>query len=146
MAKKNRALSPELNYTIRALRVEGLSERAIYEQLREHIAITAPIPSYRDVRATLASAGLRYRRQAEAARKGGRMPDDLSSDQHPIQHPHYTDRLTRLHAVDRRPDAKDDLDRAYTLGFLARSGIDPDQISDTSLRESIVSIYEGTGS
>ncbi|MGB6442833.1 MAG: hypothetical protein WBF81_06020 [Thermoplasmata archaeon] len=146
MAKKNRALSPELNYTIRALRVEGLSERAIYEQLREHIAITAPIPSYRDVRATLASAGLRYRRQAEAARKGGRMPDDLSSDQHPIQNPHYTDRLSRLHAVDRRPDAKDDLDRAYTLGFLARSGIDPDQISDTSLRESIVSIYEGTGS
>lgn len=144
MAKKDRALSPSVDYTIRALRVEGLSERAIYEQLREHLA--ADVPSYRDVRASLSAAGLRYRRDAAAARRAVRMPEDLSDAQRPIQRIRYSQRLRTLKQVDRRPSAKDDLDRAFALGFLARSGIEPELLSDESMRESLVNIYEGVGS
>jgi len=146
MPKKDRTLSPQLDYTVKALRVEGMSERAIYEQLREHLAADVPIPSYRDVRATLDKAGLRYRKDAEAARKRVDLPDDLYEAQHRINKMHYSDRLSRLTTADKRAGAKDDLDRAYTLGFLARSGIEPDQVSDESMRESLVHIYEGVGS
>lgn len=144
MPKKDRTLSPQIDYTVRALRVEGLSERAIYEQLREHLA--ADVPSYRDVRASLERAGLRYRKDAAAARKAVALPDDLSDAQRTIQRIHYSDRLATLSKVDRRSGAKDDLDRAYTLGFLARSGIEPELIEDEAMRESVVSIYEGLGS
>lgn len=144
MPKKDRTLSPQLDYTVKALRIEGLSERAIYEQLREHLA--ADVPSYRDIRASLSNARLRYRKDAELARKRVELPADLYDGQRAIQKMNYEDRLSTLRRVDRRAGAKDDLDRAYTLGFLARSGIEPELIQDESMRESLVNIYDGVGS
>ena len=151
MTKKDRtrAVTPEVSEAIGRARTAGLSERAIYEGLRE--GLKEP-PSYRDVRAVLERRGLRYKTQATQRRADdlaarvadGRKffhkgPNDPTFDS-------YRQRKTVALSVDFTSDAGEKFDRRYLLGYLARAGIDPDAIEDEGFRQSLESIYQGEGS
>jgi hypothetical protein len=139
---KDRTLSKELDSSIYNMRVAGLSERSIYEGLREYLEEP---PSYRDVRASFKRQGVETRRLATEARKRGEF-DNPYPDQRPISKSDYRDRLEIVREVDRTANAKDALDRNYVLGYMARAGVDPTSVEDPALRESLESIYSGTGS
>lgn len=162
MAKKDRSLPEPVERTIRTARVSGMSERAIYESLRE--TLDTP-PSYRDVRASLSRSNLRYRSQATAARHARDYPEAVGGER-PMRESAYLERLrsaqenTRLSREDAKRQGinadeaiasfaradKDALDERYVLGYLARSGADPDDIADEDLRDRLIHIYDGQGS
>jgi hypothetical protein len=79
MPPKIRRLDPRLDTTIAGLRVAGMPERAIYETLRS--ALTTP-PSYRDVRASFARAGLPTRHAATVARNSGEVREVVDAEGH----------------------------------------------------------------
>lgn len=142
MPKKDRTLPPTLREAVYNLRVGGMSERAIYEGLRERLVEP---PSYRDIRASLAADGVRYRSEATAARKARAFHNEGDPDR-PVRESEYAQRLKTVKAVDKTADAKDRLDENYILGYLARAGQDPETLEDSNLRASLASIYEGQGS
>jgi hypothetical protein len=142
--RKDRDLGGALDATIYKSRVAGLSERAIYEGLRD--TLDTP-PSYRDVRASLAKQGVRYKREATAARRHGRFGEERGEGRGgPMRESRYQARLAVTKRVDRRPEAKDDLDRKFLLGYMARSGVDAESLADPDLADSLDSIYDGFGS
>lgn len=142
MPKKDRTLTPSLREALYNLRVSGMSERGIYEGLRERLREP---PSYRDIRASLASDGVRYRADALRARRDQAFKNDRDPER-PVRESDYRARLATVREVDKTPDAKERLDENYIVGYLARAGQDPDSLEDTNLRDSLVSIYEGQGS
>lgn len=144
-AKRERTLPPEMDAAIYNLRVAGVSERGIYETLRD---TTETLVSYRDLRASFARTGVPTKAMATQARKTAAFNNDDHSER-PMKQSDYLRRyeITRQRTRgDLRAEAKDDLDRAYTLGYLARAGVDPSVIDEKALRDSLISIYKGEGS
>ena len=118
------------------LRVAGMSERAIYERLRETVT---EYPSYRDLRGFWGDQGVGKRAQATVAREAGAFFGSQGSA-------NYRERLRVTREVDQTPDAKEALDRKFLLGYLARAKARVSDLSDDGLAESLASIYEGEGS
>lgn len=139
---KDRTLSPKLDRTIYNLRVSGVSERRIYEGLRD---VLAEPPSYRDIRASLTKEGVRFKSEAAAARRAGRYENPPGGDR-PMNESQYLDRQAETRKYDRSPDAQDVLVQNYILGQLARQGVDPDTLDDRALAERLENIYNDEGS
>ncbi len=143
MPRKDRTLSPNMDATIATLRIDGLSQRAIYESLRDTLEEAL---SYRDVRASLKRSNLYYKHDAAAARREGRFPRPSNVNEPPQRTSAYRKRREQVLSVDKTPDALDAFNRNYLLGTMARQGVDPNLISDVSMRQSLEDIYDGLGS
>jgi len=141
--KKDRTLEPKVATAAYNLRVAGMSERAVYENLRDELKEN--VPSYRDLRALYAERNVRYRSDAAEARRLG-LYENPYPDQRPINRSFYEERLEITRRRDKTATAKDALDRNYTLGYMARAGVDPDSLEDRAMAESLESIYDGHGS
>lgn len=120
MAAKDRTLPDAVRDAAVNLRVSGLSERSVYEHFRDILAV---VPSYRDLRATWADAGVRYRGEAAVARRQGRYVGAK-----PPVRSEYAERKALALAVDQTPTASESFDRRYVYGYLGREAISPDDI------------------
>lgn len=150
MPKKDRtrAIPAHIERAAVALRVAGMRERTIYETLREHLKEP---PSYRDLRAAFARSGVRYRAQVRQARAAGRYPPPPSAAfetgrEFPQHASDYFGKREKALRRDRKEDAEERFDRRYALGYLARAGIDADEVEDGDFLDSLESIYLGEGS
>lgn len=146
----------EVKEAIVNLRIAGVPERSIYEALRDTLDIP---PSYRDIRTVFAENGVATRAQATMARrrssdqgaerqKGEARPTYYltSAGESPIYRTHYAAKRANALEVDRTSDAREAFDRRYTLGYLARAGVQPEDVADEGVAEALSSIYDGEGS
>lgn len=147
MPKKDRSLPPPVETAAVTARVAGMSERAIYERLRDTLDV---VPSYRDLRAAYAKAGVLSRRQAAAARREKRFPITQPSLQaigeRQAQRSDYLHRLKVTREVDKSAGGKDRLDQNFILGYMVRSGVDPESVADSAVKDQLEDIYDGIGS
>jgi len=152
LPRKDRSLDPAVVSAARDLRVAGLSERAIYEGLRD--ALERP-PSYRDLRAALDRQGVLKRSDATRARRQGdylaeRRVKDRDTGivyRAPMRSSNYLSRRREALKVDRTPDARERFNRRYILGYLASHQAQPELLTETDgYFEDLESIYEGEGS
>jgi hypothetical protein len=142
MAKKDRTLDPNVDTAIRTARVAGVSERRIYESLRD--LLDTP-PSYRDVRASFARGGLSTRHAATVARRSKEFPETTAEAR--MKSTKYREKAATVREIDRRAQAQDELARNFLLGYLARAGIEPDLlVAGPDGTDALESIYEGHGS
>lgn len=114
MPKKDRTLDPRVRDAAVNLRVVGMSERSVYERLRD---ILDTPPSYRDLRAAYSDAGVRYRHEASEARAVGRFVGKTPPKSGRSE---YFERWAVVREVDQTEDARDAFDRRYVLGYLGR--------------------------
>lgn len=144
MASKDRTLDTAVYQAAVNLRVAGMSERAIYEGLRD---VLAEPPSYRDLRVAYSTAGVRYRSEAAAARSEGRYLE--SRDEGKMERSFYLSRREEVLKVDKTVDAKESFDRRYLLGYLARENLASEAVdveNQIQFAESVETIYDGLGS
>jgi hypothetical protein len=134
---KDRTLDPAVEKMIVTARVAGISERRIYESLRDDLKEP---PSYRDVRAALAKNGVRYRYQATERRRKGDYPLTVGEKQ--MRSSKYLEKRAEVRKVDRTPDAEDKLADRFLLGYAARAGLDVDLLDDERFAESLENIYD----
>jgi hypothetical protein len=139
----DRSMDSRVEQTAYNLRVAGVSERAIYESFR---SVLKEPPSYRDLRASFVRNGVATRAAATEARHSGLFVGRLDRQGRKQMATEYADRLRTTKEIDRRAEAKDDLDRNYVLGYMGRAGVDPDLIDDEFFADSLYSIEEGEGS
>lgn len=138
---KDRTLYENVRVAAVNLRIAGMSERAIYEGLRD---VLAEPPSYRDLRAAFRDENVGTRSEAAARRRERAFLD--AGVEHPQESTKYRSQLDLALSVDKTSDAKDAFDRRFILGYLARAGTDVDLIEDEGFAESLADIYEDEGS
>lgn len=140
---KDRTLDPAVERVIVEARKAGVSERTTYESLRD---LVEQVPSYRDIRAVYEKHGLATRHEATLARREETVTRADDEGRKREYGPHYFEKRLAALEADRRPEALDEFDRKYLLGWFRREGVNPSDLADKEMAERLERMYAGLGS